>query len=278
LWKNGQFLSWEAIEELYKFTFDMKFKSHNLTKAHIKLTAFSCMKVVYAVQVFSASVAKCLRKLKGHSEFKNHQMDELIKLIDLMDKFFDCMNTKEEDCHVHEKDKEMSETGESGLEEEEEKIKQARKKAYRREDDERFTFLTDEFLKFFEDWGNDVKSHVGSTKREKARMLFSHQTINALKITVHSFIGAVKYMHHIGAPKVNGRVFNQDPVEQYFAWLRSMVGSDNHLTKKQLLDARARHHVTGNIGVVSSKGNTQVEKRKLEVDNSPLIALKRRKT
>ena len=91
LWKGGKDISWAHIVALYHqyvephlFTY-----AHNLTRAHINLTAFSQMKVGLAVQVMSAKVADALEH-----HFDDPRMAETVKFIRHFNKFFDCENTR----------------------------------------------------------------------------------------------------------------------------------------------------------------------------------------
>ncbi|KAK3916262.1 Putative nuclease [Frankliniella fusca] len=66
MWKNNEDLSWVTIEKLYAISAQDKYPPHKLTRAHIKLTPFSCMKVILATQTMSGSVARELKNLKDH--------------------------------------------------------------------------------------------------------------------------------------------------------------------------------------------------------------------
>lgn len=255
LWKNNEHLSWQVLKELVDLTSSKKFKAHKLTKAHIKLTSFSRMKVSYAVQVFSKAVADYLLRFQNHERFKKLHTKEIIKFILLMNRFFDCLNGKEVEGAP---------------------LKKEDYRAYRDKNDERFSFLTNEFLNYFNEWSADVKQRKGFNAKEKGRMTLSHQTIKALHITTRSFIGAISFMLDLGATRINARVFNQDGLEQYFSIIRRKRGSDNNPTLKGVMDARNVLHVQGNVAVGSSKGNTLIE-RSDTIDSTPLPALKRRK-
>ncbi|KAK3916402.1 Transposable element P transposase [Frankliniella fusca] len=256
LWKNGEEMSWEVFVQIYEFSKTMKFCDTKPTKAHIKLTSFSCMKVIYAVQIFSASVANFLEKYKTHETFQKYQINELVKFIRLMNRFFDCMNAK------------VSNKGSS-------KKKSSDTLPYSNVNDERFHFLTGEFLQYFDDWEEDVKKRLGFTKKEKQRMNLSHQFLHAIRITVHSFVSAIRFMINIGATEVNGQDFNQDLLEQYFSTMRAAGGANNNPGERQVHLTRAKIHAIGQQGVTTTKGNTLVQKRDCSLDSSPLPALKR---
>lgn len=251
LWKNGEYLTWEVFEVLYELTKAQKFRSHRLSKAHIKLTSFSCMNVSYATQILSSSVVKSIKKLLDNDKMKVFQTSELIKLITHMNRFFDCVNGKERDGEVPKKEDH---------------------KAYRESGDERLKFLEGEFLKFFSDWKEEILNRPGIfSDTDRSRMIISHQSLEALQITVKGFVGSIKYMLDTAkAPAVNGRTFNQDGLEQYFSMVRQKQGDNNNPLLKTVLDTRLSHHAAGQLSVPSKRGNTEVEKRIIDVDATPL--------
>lgn len=83
MWKNGYNLSWEAIERLYDVSISDKYVGHNLTRGHVKLTAFSRMNVKLAIQVMSRSVAYCLKHYETDPRFNNMINAPLIEFIEV---------------------------------------------------------------------------------------------------------------------------------------------------------------------------------------------------
>ncbi|KAK3915666.1 Transposable element P transposase [Frankliniella fusca] len=256
LWKNGQFLSWKVVETLFALTKDKKFRGHKLTKAHVKLTAFSCMTVLLATQVLSSSVANCIEELSSHESMKTLDTSELIIFIRKMNKFFDSVNGQDE-------------SGEG---------KNPDKLPFTSSDDERFNFLENDFLSYFEEWKQDVINRPGIfTNGERSRMIISHQALGAIQITVKGIAGAIRYMLDVaGAPSVCARVFNQDPLEQYFSKVRRKQGDNRNPTLKSVLDTRMNLHAQGSVSLPSQKGNTEALKRKgcITVDSTPLPSRK----
>lgn len=260
LWKNGESLSWKIIELVYDLTKGQSFISHSLTKSHVKLSSFSCMTVLYAVQVLSNSVANNIEALANHTSLKKCDTKELVVFIRKMNKFFDCVNGK-----VTEGEAETTNPD---------------KLPFCNPNDERLNFLETEFLNYFEDWKHDVSQRPGSfSNAQRNRMIISHQALGALQITVHGIVGAIKYMLvEAKAPSVCARVFNQDPLEQYFGKIRRMQGDNNNPFLKGVLDTRIRIHAQGNISSTSTKGNTEAEKRKeVDWDDTPLPTRKKRR-
>lgn len=262
LWKNGELMSWKVIEILYEITKGLKFPGHKLTKAHVKLSSFSCMTVLLATQLFSKSVGRCIRNLSTHPEMAKFQTTELIKFIFLMNRFFDCLNG------MREKGEEESEHEEEFLQSqetpdfgncEEEGDSEKDKAPYCDPEDKRFEFLLEKVLGYFEEWKNEILTRPGvHTKAELNAMIITHQALGALEITVRGIIGSIKFMlTKTGAPAVSARVFNQDPLEQYFSGVRRSGGDNRQPNLKRVLDTRLNLTAQGQLSMMSTKGNTQ---------------------
>lgn len=107
-------------------------------------------------------------------------------------------------------------------------------------------------------------------------MIISHQALGAMQVTVKGMTGAIRYMlDEAGAPSVCARVFNQDPLEQYFSKVRGKQGDNRNPTLKSVLDTRMNLHAQGSFSSASQKGNTEALKRKeFDVDPSSLPSRK----
>ncbi|KAK3931919.1 Succinate--CoA ligase [ADP-forming] subunit beta [Frankliniella fusca] len=222
------------------------------------------MTVLYATQVLSNSVASSIEAIAGHEKMKMFQTSELIKFIRLMNRFFDCMNGKE--TSGEEATSERQEEENRAQDEENEKTVHD-KAPYTKLDDPRFDFLHNDFLSYFSEWKNDIDSRPGLfSDNEKNRMIISHQSLGALETTVHGVAGAIRFMIAAGAPSVNARVFNQDPLEQ------RAQGDNRNPSLKTFQDVRLNLHAQGLVASSSQKGNTEVQKRKgiIEIDSSNL--------
>ena len=89
-------------------------------------------------------------------------------------------------------------------------------------DDPRFSWLKNQFLKYFEDWLRSIEERPGAyTKSEKQKMFISSQTYEGVKITVHSVIELVKFLIMHKVSYVLTERFCQDPLENYFGKQRS---------------------------------------------------------
>ena len=84
-------------------------------------------------------------------------------------------------------------------------------------DDPRFSWLKNQFLKYFEDWLGSLEERTGAyTKFEEQKMFISSQTYKGLKITVHSVIELVKFLITDKVLYLLTERFCQDPLENYF--------------------------------------------------------------
>lgn len=172
-----------------------------------------------------------------------------------MNKFFDCVNGKDDGLEKSNPDK----------------------APFTDPNDARLSFLENDFLGYFEQWKHNVVNRPGIfSASDRSRMIVSHQALGALQITVKGLSGAIRYMLvEAKAPSVGARVFNQDPLEQYFSIIRRKQGDNRNPTLKCVMDTRLNIHARGALSLPSQRGNTEVEKRKeIEVDPTPLPSRK----
>ena len=88
LWNNDQRILWQHISEMYKTDLKNGLRRTPLTAEHIYLTPHSVMNVKLAAQVLSYRVGRVLHQYGGA------HMQETAKFVLLMDRFFDCLNTR----------------------------------------------------------------------------------------------------------------------------------------------------------------------------------------
>ena len=110
-----------------------------------------------------------------------------------IDKFFDCCNVRNT--------KECTIKGKPFL------------TPYKNQDDERFKWLENDFLRYFENWKNNIENR---TANDKCKMLLSRQTYEGLQITTLSIIECVKSLLQAGFPYVLTNKLCQDDLENYF--------------------------------------------------------------
>ena len=234
LWKDGKNILWTQITNLFgKEELDLYVRCPKLTRNHIDLNAYSRMKVNYAAQIFSASVAKLLEE-----EFDDAEVSETCKFIRHMNRFFDCLNTR----NLYEGRNKIN----SDL------------NAYTRKDDQRFHYLLNDFLGYFEDWKQSAEQRSGNfTSKEVAAMQLSQQTIDGLKISVRSIVQCVLFLLDLGAPFVLTEVFNQDILEQHFGHYRQKGGLNDAPTVYSARHTMTSLRVIDSVALAPLRGNTK---------------------
>ncbi|KAK3908837.1 Transposable element P transposase [Frankliniella fusca] len=252
MWKNGESISWAVIENLFHLTKGQNSLDLKLTKAHVKLTSHSCMKVIFAVQVMSLSVAKAIEYYTEELESQKLCVNEVQIFIKLVNDWFDCLNATSDpkSKRIKQNDNLLP---------------------YTDINDPRFTFLTETVLKFFDDWQKDVTNRPGGFKKEhREKMFISMLTYESIHTTTHSFIGVVKFLLAKGASEVNARRLNQDKVEQLFGKLRQAFGGNTNPGSSSAVQKIFEMDLVQGMAMPPSKGNTQVEKEEWHPDESPL--------
>eukprot|EP00112_Aurelia_sp_Birch-Aquarium-sp1_P001448 Seg1156.4 transcript_id=Seg1156.4/GoldUCD/mRNA.D3Y31 product="DNA transposase THAP9" pseudo=true protein_id=Seg1156.4/GoldUCD/D3Y31 len=192
LWNDGMTMLWSHISDLFYEDLDCGLKLlPKLKYDHVKLNPFLVMNVKLAVQVLSESVGTVLQK------FGPPQAEGTAQFCLMMDKFFDCINVRNtKECTIKRKDF---------------------LKPYSSIHDERFSWLRDTFLGYFENWLKSIEARKGNfTKGERSNMFLSWQTFEGLKLTVNSMIELTKYLIQNHVPYVLTERFCQDPLENYF--------------------------------------------------------------
>ena len=91
-------------------------------------------------------------------------------------------------------------------------------KPYSNVNDERISWLKNDFLHYFQEWKNSIENRPGDfTKNAKSNMFLSWQTYEGLLLTVHSFVEAAKYLLlHGRMAYALSEKFCQDTLENYF--------------------------------------------------------------
>lgn len=259
MWKNNQELKWTPIIKLQEKDAGNKFRAHKLTQAHVKLTAFSRMRVSLALQVLSMSVGEALDKLKEDENFKEITSSELIMYLKLCNRFFDCLNGSEDSQGLRHK------MNDDLL-------------PYTNVEDPRFEFLETTVQGYFDNWLMDIQEKEGRfTKKESNRMFISRESYESLYITIHGFCGAVKYcLQELKVASVDARKLNQDKLEQEFGCFRMSEGANNHPTLHRVIQRSMSRYVSKAAALPVKRGNTEAKRRTLTVDEEPLIRKKRR--
>ena len=163
MWKDGKHIIWRHLVDLYNSDLENGLKLlPRQTNEHIKLTNYSKMKVRFAVQVLSSSVASILRK------FSPENCSETANLCSQMDTFCDYLNVRSLTEYTRKRKPMLT--------------------PYRSIDDPRFDILLEDVLGFFEKSKESiVKREGGCSKDDQQRMFISNQTFVGLKTTILAF-------------------------------------------------------------------------------------------
>ena len=212
------------------------------------------MRVNLAAQVMSSSVSKVM------FAYSHPQAHETATFIGLVDKFFDCFNTR-------------------SLNEADFKRKPF-VAPYKSCDDERFDFLENEFLGYLERWRLSIEGRGAKfTTGEKKKMFISQQTYLGIRTSVYALIECTRFLLNHGFEYVLSSSFNQDSLEEHFGRHRicgrrstnPTVHAFGYQDKKLSLQRSLATSIT-------PRGNTKGSKRKnegIKITNSPLKKRKR---
>eukprot|EP00111_Clytia_hemisphaerica_P018846 TCONS_00055725-protein len=173
------------------------------------------MRVNLAVQVLSTTMADTLEYWKKPST------DELVNFIRYCDTFFDMLNVN----HVY-----------AGQMDRKPALKPMKLDDI--ESKERFTWLKDTFLAYFNDWEKATKK-LKLPAKEQAKHCISQATLNGLRITVHSFCEMVPELLRMeGVKYFLSEKLNQDPVEEHFSKHRAKGGVENPQLEQYMMTER----------------------------------------
>ena len=128
---------------------------------------------------------------------------ETSKFCEMVDQFFDCFNVKS--------------ASEANLK------RKSFKQPYRDANDERFRWLHEYFLVYFDCWKEQTQERPGDfSQKDRNKMFISWQTYQGLHITTNSIVEATKFLLREGCEYILTERFCQDPLEQYFGNQRKL--------------------------------------------------------
>ena len=223
-----------------------------ITTDHVNLTSYSVMRVNLAAQVLSSTMANVLKA------FGPPDTAGTAKFCEMMDKFFDCFNASSEGT----------------------KTRKAFLLPYEDVNNERFSWLTDEFLHYLFEWQRSIKDRPGNfDDNARARMFLSRQTFEGIKISIYSMMALIKFLLGAGVKFVLTNHFCQDPVEQYFGKQREIGRRSDNPTIYTFgyNDNKIRMYRSSSQILRNTSGKTSTQKRAQAVDNTPLPRRKRKK-
>ena len=243
----GKNISWMHIVNLYTYHVEGKTFSFcpKLTRSHIDLTSFSCMKVALAAQVLSSTVADALMHTYGDN------VSETVHFIQNMNKFFDVLNTRNLNEGKRTRNPNLA--------------------PYTDPRDPRLQWLETDFLGYFQNWKQSVETNFGNhSQKEKSAMQLSHQTLAGLEISVRSIAACVRFLLNRDMPFVLTNVFNQDPLEGHFGHYRHKGGANDNPTVYQVRHTLSKLRTVGSLALAPIRGNTKRGPVERIVDDTPM--------
>ena len=240
--RNGEKIVWKTIIRLYLTYRQCTFrKSYKLNSQNVFPNSFSCMKVKFAAEVLSDTVASDLEQLNWPST------KETIIFIRNVNKFFDCLNGAHSTQHIRTRNPNLA--------------------PYTNVNDSRFGWL-ETFLKYLEDWENEVKSKFPTAKEQEKRLL-SRQTREGIEISIRGFTGATRFLLREGADFVNARTFSQDHLEQHFSLQRGGGGGSTNPNVSQFLSRQVSLSIQRDLGI-KKRGNVTDTDKTVDLSDEPL--------
>ncbi|CAC5374861.1 THAP9 [Mytilus coruscus] len=249
MWKDVKDISWLHLLNLFEQHCELSFYSPcpKLTRKHIDMSTFGCMKVNFAAQVLSSTVANALEMLYGDN------VTETVNFIRVMNRVFDCLNVRSLYEGRNKRNPDLN--------------------PYNSSNDERLGWLKEDFLNYFSEWEQVVMNRVGNfTLKDRKGMLLSHHTITGLKISVHSIVASVKFLLNSGAKFVLTHSFNQNPLEHEFGHYRHRVGDNSNPTVYEVRHMMNQMRAVGGDALAPKRGNIHLEndENRFVIDNSKL--------
>lgn len=245
LW-NGQNISWDYIKQLFE---NHCVKSEyrlcpKLTRDHIYLSSVSKMRVSYAAQVLSATVANALEHLWGDS------VQKTVEFIRMMNKWFDIMNVRSLYEGQHSRNPNLE--------------------PFKDVNDPRLQWLQTDFLVYLTEWKDAVEGRPNTfTKKQKQMMQLSLQTIKGFQITCNSVAEIVRIVLASGAEFVLTNHLNQDPLEQLFGHCRHKGGSNSNPNIADACQALNTIRTVSTQAIAAKRGNTLPCRKQLDYTKLP---------
>ena len=149
MWNNQKYIIWNHVAKIVYDEVKNGLKvDTKLSYEHIQLTHFSVMNVRLTAQTLSATTASVLRTYYGEYTY------ETALFCENMDNFFDALNVR----NTSEGDRKLKKF----------------LKPYRNNDDPRFDWFQNVFLKYLSDWKESIEERSGQfTLNAKDRMFIS---------------------------------------------------------------------------------------------------------
>lgn len=249
---NNEKIVWSSIVRLYLSSKNDNFrKSYKLNAQNVFPNAFSCMKVKYAAQVLSETVALDLvsKQWPGTSE--------TVEFIRKFNKFFDVLNGAHSSQAARSRNPNLA--------------------AYTSADDPRIKWLEEEFLGWLKKWKEQVMAMPISAK-QKEKLQLSWQTLIGLETSIRGFKAELEFMFNLPEPPkfIMARSSSQDPLEQHFGGQRQGRGGSRNPNASQFLSYQVKSAVVRNLGVTKRGANVEGQAESLQVTSEPVPKLPRK--
>lgn len=262
---KGKKISWDFLVKLYETDKGKNLrKSFKLNAMNVYPDSYARMKVLYAAQAMSGTVAQDLedRKWPGTSE--------TVHFIRLFNDWFDCLNGPHSSTGKRKRNPNLNPYTTDVLGDDPK--------------DKRFQFL-DSVLDYLKLWKEDTlkknldasvnasiaASVLGDADESEIfqgsddecedntpvdRRILSRETLEGIEMSTHAIKAAISFLLQEGISFINPRIFTQDPLEQHFSKVRAGQGGSNNPNYYQALNRNRAIHTIGQLGVKKRKGNS----------------------
>lgn len=192
--KDGKFIRWRHFTAVPKLFETTELRCCKLTDAHFRMQSFAKMRVIFAAQLLSNSVARIMRARGGED------MEASAWFAGIFNKWFDIMNTSTKFTY------------------------NADLKPYCSPDDSRLDWLENDFLPQMRKWRD---SCAGGTATEKAKKFLSWQTYEGLELTTMAIVNLIRTFLPLLPTNyyIITKRLNQDPLEAFFGQIRKSGGT-----------------------------------------------------
>ncbi|KAJ1519123.1 hypothetical protein ONE63_011276 [Megalurothrips usitatus] len=249
---NGEIITWKTIVRLYFQYKNNNFrKSYKLNAQNVFPDSYSRMKVRYAAQPMSNTVAQDIEDQKWPGT------EETVRFIRLIDRFFDCLNGAHTSMANRKNKPDLAPYTVDNIDYE---VKEGR-----------FKFLRD-FIAYLADWKKQVY-RLPLSAEEKEKRILPIQTLIGIETSIRAIEAATVYFldpQKGGGKFVNARIFSQDPLEQHFSKQRGRGGGSRNPNVAQFQQGQVVTALQRGLGVRKRKGNSTEEDVSVEVVSEPL--------
>lgn len=243
LLKNGKHILWDHFVQAFeKDSHAILRLASKITWSHIHLNPFSRMKVNFAAQVLSNTMATAITLIVGEPA------SETVKFIKMFNTFFDIVNTRN-----------YSES----------KVKNNPNLApFENANDWRLQWLEQDFLGYLQDWEDEVQNLELPKDCDRKKMLLSRDTREGLQMTVLSIVEIVPFLLKKGAKMVFTERFCQDSLERYFGKHRAATGSNDNPTVLSYQQNVKKINIISKMMVKPKNGNVKSKSKLAKLNNA----------